>query len=97
MSSVLPSRVPKKRTAGVGVGVRPRDARGVAGVVADGSSDGARVFGETKGVTALGAGVAGNGIVASGAGLEGLVAPAMSDVVRLAKCPGARPPVRHST
>jgi hypothetical protein len=77
--------VPKKRTAGVGVGVRPRDTRGVAGVVADGSSDGAIVFGETKGVVTVGDGVAGNGIVASGAGIAGLVAPAMSDVVRLAK------------
>jgi hypothetical protein len=65
--------------------------------VADGSSDGAIVFGETKGVTAVGTAVAGNGIVASGAGLEEIVAPAMSDVVRLAKCPGARPPVRHRT
>jgi hypothetical protein len=68
------------------VGVSPSDAIGVAGVVADGSSDGARVFGETKGVATLATGVvAGNGIVASGAGIEGLVAPAMSDVVRLAK------------
>ena len=95
MSRVLPSRVPKKRTAGVGV--RENGTSGVAGVVADASRDGVVGLGVGSGGSAPGAGVAGNGIVASGRGLEMPVAPAMSDVVRLAKCPAVMPPVLQRT
>jgi len=55
------------------------------------------VLGEVSGASVPGAGVGGKGIVASGGGLEMPVAPAMSDVVRLAKCPAVMPPVLQST
>jgi hypothetical protein len=96
MSRVLPSRVPKKRTAGLGVRVRESERSGVFGVVADASSDGIVGLVVRAGGIEPGAGVAGNGIVASGGG-EPRVAPAMSDVVRLAKCPAVMPPVLQRT
>jgi hypothetical protein len=67
--------------------VRESESIGVVEVVADGS--GAAIAGSV--------GVAGNGIVARGAGVETRVAPAMSDVVRFAKCPAVRPPVLQRT
>jgi hypothetical protein len=97
MSRVLPSRVPKKRTAGVGVRVRKSEIRGAAGVVADASSENVVGLGVASGGSAPAAGVPGKGIVASGGGLEMPVAPAMSDVVRLAKCPDVMPPVLQRT
>jgi hypothetical protein len=97
MSTVLPSSVPKKRTAGVGVRVRESERRGVAGVVADGSSDGVVGVAVVAGGSVPGAGVAGKAIVASGGGVEARVAPAMSEVVRFAKCPAVRPPVLQRT
>ena len=71
--------------------------RGVVGVVGDASSEGAVALGVASGGSEPCAGVAGKGIVASGRGLEMPVAPAMSDVVRLAKCPAVMPPVRQRT
>lgn len=71
--------------------------RGVVGVVGDASSEGAVALGVASGESAPGAGVPGKGIVASGRGLEMPVAPAISDVVRLAKCPAVIPPVLQST
>ena len=71
--------------------------RGVVGVVGDASSEGAVALGVASGGTEPGAGVPGKGIVASGGGVETLVAPAMSDVVKLAKCPAVIPPVLQST
>jgi hypothetical protein len=97
MSRVFPSRVPKKRTAGVGVRVRESERRGVAGVVADASSEGVVGLGVAAGGTEPGAGVPGKGIVASGGGVETRVAPARSEVVRVAKCPAVRPPVLQRT
>jgi hypothetical protein len=89
--------VPKNRTAGVGVGVRESERRGVAGVVADVSRESVVAVSVTSGGRKPGAGVAGNGMVASGGGAEARVAPAMSDVVRLAKCPAVMPPVLQRT
>jgi hypothetical protein len=97
MSRVLPSRVPKKRTLGVGVRLRESEIRGVIGVVADASSEGDVGLGVASGGSEPGTGVAGKGIVASGRGVENPVAPAMSDVVRLAKWPAVMPPVLQST
>jgi hypothetical protein len=97
MSRVLPSRVPKKRTLGVGVGVRESEMRGVVGVVGDASSEGDAGLGVSSGGTEPGTGVPGKGIVAIGRGLEMPVAPAISDVVRLAKCPAVMPPVLQRT
>ena len=67
------------------------------GVVGDASSEGAVALGVASSGLAPGSAVGGKGIVASGRGLEMPVAPAMSDVVRLAKCPAVMPPVRQRT
>lgn len=76
--------------------MRENGTSGVAGVVADESREGVVGPGLASG-RAPAAGVGGKGIVASGRGLEMPVAPAMSDVVRLAKCPAVMPPVLQST
>ena len=77
--------------------MRGSEMRGVVGVVGDAASEGAVALGVASGGTEPGAGVPGKGIVASGGGVETLVAPAMSDVVKLAKCPAVMPPVLQST
>ncbi|MEP6471924.1 MAG: hypothetical protein ABJC28_07890 [Acidobacteriota bacterium] len=77
--------------------MRENERSGVAGVVADASSEGVVGLGAASGGIEPGAGVGGKGIVAIGRGGEKPVAPAMSDVVRLAKCPAVMPPVLQRT
>ena len=77
--------------------MRENGTSGVAGVVADESREAVVGLGVASGWRAPGVGVPGKGIVASGRGLEMPVAPAMSDVVRLAKCPAVMPPVLQRT
>jgi len=85
--------VPKKRAAEVGVTVSEREE---AGIVGDRTLAG-RVASAAAGAADGVAVVLENGIVASGGGVVARVAPAMSAVVRDAKCPGVRPPVRQRT
>jgi hypothetical protein len=77
--------------------VRTRERRGVAGVVAEVSSGVVVGLAVAAAASEPGAVVSGNGIVASGRGVETRVAPAISAVVRVAKWPAVSPPVRQRT
>jgi hypothetical protein len=85
--------VTKERAAGFGVTVCAREEAGIVGDRVLASAVASAAVCAAAGVTV----VRGKGIVASGGGVVARVAPAMSAVVREAKCPAVRPPVRQRT